>query len=243
MIGLIWGASMLFREKPLPAELQIPVSDEGVPGAGPLRRGEWFQEVWNKRRHSWIGKKTKRQQGAVVFLGDSITQGWGNRMGGAFGDLKVANRGIAGDTSRGVLFRLPEDVLALNPRGVVLLIGTNDIADGAEPEVIANNVRLIVSALQEHNADMPIIICEVFPAGPDNNRPVAKIKQLNALYAEAWADDPNVVVLKTFRLFANDEELAMPVYIPDLLHPNAAGYKRWEAAVRPVLVSLGLMKN
>jgi lysophospholipase L1-like esterase len=64
-----------------------------------------------------------------VFLGDSITQGW-NDLASAFPDMKVANRGInGGDTTRGVLIRLQDDVLSLDPAAIVLLIGTNDLEE------------------------------------------------------------------------------------------------------------------
>jgi len=108
------------------AHYQIPASDEGLPGAGPIRRYDWFRKLWADKRTAW-SKRVRQDQNAVVFLGDSITQGWGDQMGGSFPGMKVANRGISGDTSRGVLIRLQEDVLSLNPSAIVLLIGTNDL--------------------------------------------------------------------------------------------------------------------
>src|SRR5882724_9389000 len=73
------------------AKLQIPETDEGLPGAGPIRRAEWFKKLWVERRSGWETRK-QQDEGAVVFLGDSITQGWGDDIGGAFAGLKVANR-------------------------------------------------------------------------------------------------------------------------------------------------------
>ena len=98
-------------------EFAIPATDEGLPGQGPIRRFDWFQDLWQERREAW-SKQIDKDQNAIVFLGDSITQGWGEDMGGVFGP-KVANRGISGDTTRGMLIRLDRDVLALNPSGVV----------------------------------------------------------------------------------------------------------------------------
>ena len=94
----------------------LPATDEGLPGGGPIRRGEWFRPIWNGRRTAW-SRRTQEDQGALVFLGDSITQGWGDDFGEAFAGVKLANRGISGDTTRGMLIRLDEDVLELNPRG------------------------------------------------------------------------------------------------------------------------------
>ena len=83
----------------------IPATDEGLPGDAAIRRSDWFQKLWRERRSSWA-QQVEHDQGAVVFLGDSITQGWGERLGAAFPGVKVANRGISGDTTRGVLIRL-----------------------------------------------------------------------------------------------------------------------------------------
>src|SRR5207244_3908327 len=154
------------------------------PGAGPLRRYDWFKRLWNERRSAWAARQ-QQDQGAVVFLGDSITQGWGNDVGGAFPGMKVANRGISGDTSRGVLIRLKDDVLALKPAAVVLLIGTNDLEEKAEPETIAGNLKLILEELKKHDPKMPIVLCQVMPSSATKNRPSKQIQQVNQLYAAA----------------------------------------------------------
>ena len=72
----------------------LPPTDDGLPGAGPIRRYEWFQQLWRERRSAWA-KRVDKDQGAVVFLGDSITQGWGGGLGAAFPGVKVANRASA----------------------------------------------------------------------------------------------------------------------------------------------------
>ena len=148
----------------------IPATDDGLPGAGPIRRYDWFQKLWRERRAQWA-KEREQDKGAVVFLGDSITQGWGDDLGAAFPGVKVANRGISGDTTRGVLIRLQEDVLALDPAAVVLLIGTNDLEEGATPEMIAGNLKLILAALEKHDPRMPIVLCQVFPELGDQEAP------------------------------------------------------------------------
>jgi lysophospholipase L1-like esterase len=145
----------------------------------------------------------QQDQGALVFLGDSITQGWGDNIGGAFPGVKVANRGISGDTTRGVLIRLKEDVLDLQPRAVVLLIGTNDLEEQADPETVTANLKLILAALKTHNAAMPIILCQVFPSSETKKRPADKIKKLNQLYAAAVKGDPRVIPIETWALFAD----------------------------------------
>src|SRR6187431_1742543 len=198
------------------ASLQIPATDDGLPGAGPIRRYDWFQNVWRARRSSFA-QRLAADRGAVVFLGDSITQGWGGGLGAAFPGVKVANRGIDGDTSRGVLIRLQEDVLSLDPAAVVLLIGTNDLEEGASAETIAGNLKLILSALEAHDPKMPIVLCQVFPSAASKKRPSDLIKALNALYRAAVKNDARVTFVETWPLFADGAGDAIGDEFPDLL--------------------------
>ena len=223
-----------------PAAFAIPDSDEGLPGAGPIRRSEWFQNLWKERRGVWAGRKAADKR-ALVFLGDSITQGFGDDFHGAFPGAKLANRGISGDTTRGMLLRLADDCLALDPAGVVMLMGTNDLEEGAEPETIAGNVKAIISAIEAKNPRTPIIVCQVFPSAADKQRPAEKIKKLNALVAEQVKGDPRVRLVDTWTLFANGDGDARVEEFPDLLHPNELGYSKWVAAIRPVLETLDLV--
>jgi len=227
---------------PPESRFALPPSDDGLPGAGPIRRHDWFQKLWIERRAAFHAAR-EADRGAVVFLGDSITQGWEHRLENAFAGMKSANRGISGDTSRGLLLRLDEDVLAIDPAAVVLLIGTNDLADGAAPETIAENVTLILRALKAHDPEMPIVLCQVFPSSPSKTRPADRIKALNALYVGAVKGDPQVTVLDTWRLFADASGDAKLEEFPDLLHLNDAGYARWAAALRPVLATLGFVET
>ena len=216
----------------------IPATDDGLPGAGPIRRADWFQRTWTQRRSSWAGRE-QQDQNSLVFLGDSITQGWGGNLTQLFPGIKTANRGISGDTTRGVLIRLQEDVIAFKPRGVVLLIGTNDLEEAATPEVIAGNIRLILAALKEHNPKLPVVLCNVMPSSETKKRPAAQIRRINQLVFAALKDEPQVTYVDTFALFANTQGDAKPEEFPDLLHPNAAGYLKWTAALRPALEHLG----
>lgn len=225
------------------ARFEVPATDDGLPGIGPVRRYDWFRKLWRERRAKWAGEVAK-DQGAVVFLGDSITQGWHDDFDGMFPELKTANRGISGDTTRGVLVRLQEDVIALNPRAVVLLIGTNDLDEaGGNPWVVASNIRLIVDRLRMHNAAMPVVICQVMPSSHQRNRPAYLIRRVNQLLLELTADQPQVTVVDTWKLFAGPTNDAKPEEFPDLLHPNKAGYAKWAAALRPVFATLGLLER
>jgi lysophospholipase L1-like esterase len=221
---------------------EIPDSDEGLAGSGPIRRYPWFRDLWKNRRSAWA-RQVNQDQNSLVFLGDSITQGWGERVSVAFPGVKIANRGISGDTTRGVLIRLGEDVLGVIPQGVVLLLGTNDLEEGASPETIASNLNLILSELEMHNRNMPVVLCLVFPSSASKNRPADKIRATNALCAKVAQDYSQVRVLDTWSLFADEHGDAKIEEFPDLLHPNDAGYAKWEAALRPILATSGFLET
>jgi lysophospholipase L1-like esterase len=224
----------------LPAVARFP-EDSAFPGKGPLRKADWFRNTWRTRRLAfWNGRE--RDYGAVVFLGDSITQGWGS-LAKDFPNLKVANRGISGDLTRGVLYRLKEDVLDLKPAAVVLLIGTNDLEDQADPAVVAENVKAILAALKAHDAKMPVVVCKVMPSHANMRRPAEKIKQLNEGVDELVKGDGQWVRCDTWSVFADEQGNANKEEFPDLLHPNPAGYAKFAAAVRPILEKLNIGKQ
>ncbi len=222
-----------------PSVAPYPSQSQSLPGKGPMQTWAPFPEMWMQRRTEFQQQR-QEDRGAIVFLGDSITQGWDN-LAKAFPDFKVANRGIAGDTTRGVLYRLNEDVIDLKPKAVVLLIGTNDIGLGAKPDDVADNIKAIIAALQKSNPRMPIIFCEIMPSnGAEWNRPPATIEKVNALVLKAIKDDSQVAVCNTWSIYADQNGNCSQSEFPDLLHPNAAGYALWAKALQPILNNLGL---
>jgi lysophospholipase L1-like esterase/poly(3-hydroxybutyrate) depolymerase len=217
-----------------------PPSSE-FPGEGPVQPGIWFRGLWQEKRADWA-KNRERDKEAVVFLGDSITQGWSS-LANDFPKLRVANRGISGDTTRGVRYRLQGDVLELHPKAVVLLIGTNDLGLGAAPEGVAKNVSEIIRELRAGGgAELPVIICKVMPSDASKQRPSDKIRRLNELVDQAVSEskDPRLIRVDTFSIFADENGNAKKEEFPDLLHPNATGYGKWRAALEPVFGKLGL---
>ncbi|MFG0266952.1 MAG: SGNH/GDSL hydrolase family protein [Rhodopirellula sp. JB055] len=235
------GLPAIAQDDTATAEKQflIPETNESMAGTGPVRRYDWMKQVWQRRR-STFDARSQQDQNAIVFLGDSITQGWADDFRGAFKNRKVANRGISGDTTRGMLYRLKADVLDLDPKAVVMLMGTNDLEEHASPETIASNVRLIVEALNAHDAEMPIVLCLVMPSSETKSRPASQIKRINELLTEIANENPTVHLVDTWTPFANEHGDAKEEEFPDLLHPNAAGYSKWKAALEPTLQKLNL---
>ena len=220
--------------------LPTPAAEATLPGEGALRRYDGYVKRWNTVRPQWATEVAK-DQGTVVFFGDSITQGWGTDFKKSFDSMKLANRGIGGDTTRGMLLRLKEDVLALNPKAVVLLMGTNDIEVEVPVDAIGHNFQKIVAALKAHDPKMPVVVCRIFPSSATKKRPKETILAVNELFAAAVKGDPQFTVLDTYALFANAEGDALPALFPDLLHLNAAGYSKWASALRPVFATLGYL--
>ena len=241
-LSLLLTALSLSAADPSHYALPAPEAEAGLPGEGALRRYDGYVKRWNAIRPQWAADVAK-DQGATVFFGDSITQGWGTDFKQAFPGMKLANRGIGGDTTRGMLLRLKEDVLSLHPRTVVMLMGTNDIEVGIPADAIGRNFAKIVAALKAHDPKMPVIVCRIFPSAAAKKRPKETILAVNALFDAAVKDDPQFTVLDTYALFADAEGDALPALFPDLLHLNAAGYAKWASALRPLFATLGHLET
>ena len=118
----------------------------------------------NVERRTLFAQQRAADQDAVVFVGDSITEGW-QTLRQDFADLpvKVANRGIGGDTTPNLLYRLQDDVLDLHPRALVLMIGTNDLGEHTAPSDIADNLRTLLRRIRAAYPHIPIAWCLVMP--------------------------------------------------------------------------------
>lgn len=138
---------------------------------------------------------------------------------------------------------MEKDVLSLNPTGIVLLIGTNDLEEGASPETIAGNLKLILDKLQAHRSDMPVILCQVFPSDASKKRPADAIREINKRYGDLAKNYSQVTVLDTWTLFADENGNAKELEFPDLLHPNERGYTKWAKALQPLLATTGFVET
>ena len=218
---------------PYPAQ-----TDEAAwPGAGPIRVGNWMND---NRAYSWTLRE--KDQAAVVFVGDSLVGGW-KSLGKAFPGIKVANRGIGGDVSRGVLFRFQGDGVDLNPSAIVYCVGSNDLsAHGKAADTVAN-IAATVDLARKANPNVPIILCTI----PPRNAPNAPIlpgalDSLNSQLKTYAIGKPNMVVLDLFSVFATPEGGINPEFIgKDGIHITPAGYEKWAALLRPVLTGMGVV--
>ncbi len=118
-----------------------------------------------------------------------------------------------------MLLRLKDDVLSLDPAAVVMLMGTNDLEEQATAGEIAGNVKLIVAALKAHNAQLPIVLCNVMPSSADKKRPADKIQEINKQVFEVVKGDPQITVVDTWTLFAGEGGDAKKEEFPDCCIP------------------------
>lgn len=190
----------------------------------------------NVERRTLFAQHRTQDQNAIVFVGDSITEGW-HTLEQDFAGLpvKVVNRGIGGDTTPNLLYRLQDDVLDLHPRALVVLIGTNDLGEHTAPADIASNLRAFHDRVRAAYPQIPIAWCLVMPRKGDDTYP-QRIHELNTLIGQIAASDPKITVCDTFTPFAlPDGSSKSEDFVPDHLHLNPAGYAVWRSVLYPVL--------
>ena len=220
---------------------QFPSLDK-LPGKVPPTVWAGLARAWSGAHARWQATASS-DTGAVVFLGDSITEGW-RTLAQDFPNLKVANRGIGGDITSGVLYRLRADVLSLRPVAIVLLIGTNDVGDGASGEDVAANIQLILLAIKNTDPNIKVIVCKVMPRAERNGAIFAqiyaeKIQKANSLVEQFVQGQPNFAICDTWGIYADDKGNPNAAdFNGDHLHLNAAGYAVWKTALDPVIAGL-----
>jgi lysophospholipase L1-like esterase len=156
--------------------------------------------------------------------------------------MQVANRAIGGDVTRGILFRLKEDVLELHPKAVVLLIGTNDLSAKEDPSIAASNIGAILDQIASESPAPPVVLCTLPPRqSPEAPIDASQVAALNGLIKQLANAKPNVTLFDTYPLFAKDDGSPDPEYFrPDKLHFAAPGYEKLRQALDPVFANLKL---
>jgi lysophospholipase L1-like esterase len=175
----------------------------------------------------------------VVFMGNSITEGWGNLRPEFFAGKPYVNRGISGETTPQMLRRFKQDVVRLEPAAVVILAGINDIAGNTGPTTIEAITENIVSMVELANkSDIKVVLCAVLPANKFPWRPevipTEKVVQLNALlknYAES-----NTIPYVDYYTPMVDDAGGLPLALAaDGVHPNVTGYLIMEPLLEEAL--------
>ena len=183
------------------------------------------------------------QQGQVdvLFIGDSITAGWNQKIWDEnFAPLKAANFGIGGDHTGNLLWRLQHGAIGnLQPKLIVLLIGVNNFGHLNEtPRQVAAGVTKVVEQLRLAWPNAKILLNGVFPFEQQASSPARiKVKQLNRSIKKL-ADSKFVFYKDYGRLMLNKDGSISPEIMGDFLHPTAKGYQLWAEALEPDIAEL-----
>ncbi|MGO9230679.1 MAG: SGNH/GDSL hydrolase family protein [Bryobacteraceae bacterium] len=228
-IALFVLSTLLLRAQP-----QAPPQDVAPPRVHMLDQlARMVNDYGNTARYAAEDAKVlppAAGEDRVVFMGDSITDAWGRGVGVFFPGKPYINRGIGGQVTPQMLLRFHQDVIALKPKVVVILAGTNDIGGNVGPMTLeatedyflsmidvarANNIRVVLSSV------MPV--CDYFKP-QTAQRPPERILALNR-WLKDYAETNNCVYLDYFSAMVDDKGMFRKELTYDGLHPNAAGYE------------------
>ena len=225
-----------------PAASPSPMDCEQMPALKQqLERAEgrlkdWPQTARYRDANTSVTAPAKNET-RVVFMGDSITDLWDDQgYGGFFPGKPYVNRGIGGQTTPQMLIRFRRDVIALQPKVVVILAGTNDIAGNTgpvAPQFIQDNLATMAELARLHG--IRVVLASLLPVsdyerrkdGQPNpqtvRRPPAQIKALNE-WIKNYAAQHNHTYLDYYSAMKDDKEMLKDELSDDGLHANAAGY-------------------
>lgn len=197
------------------------------------------------KRHEGFLKDLKATNGkvGVLFVGDSITDGW--RRNGkqtfekTYGPLDALNIGIGGDRTQHVLWRLEHgEVEGIKPKVAVLMIGTNNLGSNTNDEIVAG-VAKIVAALREKLPESKVLLLAIFPRGAAADDPArGRIKAINAQLATLDDGGKTVRYLDIGDKFLAEGGTLPKDVMPDALHPNEKGYQIWAESMAPTLAEM-----
>lgn len=183
----------------------------------------------------------------VVFMGNSITEGWLRVHPSFFDDKPYIDRGISGQTTPQMLLRFRQDVINLKPSIVVILAGINDIAENTGPitlEETAGNIFSMAELAKAHG--IKVIMCTVLPASdfpwkPDMN-PGPKVVKLNTLLS-SYAKQNNIPFVDYYTSMVNNSLGLQKELGEDGVHPNEKGYAIMEPLVERAITNLSNKKS
>ncbi len=219
--------------QPLPASL-LQCADVARALTAVVNQDGRLRDWANLARYREANKAVTRAE--AVFMGDSITDAWQQpRFGGFFPGKSYIDRGISAQTTPQMLIRFRPDVVALKPRVVVILAGTNDIAGNTGPatnDEIQNNLASMAELARAN--DIRVVLASITPvsayhAAPNAiaqtaRRPVERIKAIND-WMKTYAAANKHVYLDYYSAMIDSAGMLKAELSEDDLHPNAAGYK------------------
>jgi lysophospholipase L1-like esterase len=231
--------------------LALALALAGLVLAGPARADDKpdkkntavIPSIKDENRHKGFLEVAKKGNIDVVFLGDSITDGWRGSGKDVWKEeiepLKAANFGIGGDRTQHVLWRVENGELeGYKPKAAVLMIGTNNLSANTDEE-IADGVKAIVEAIHKKHPKTKVLLLGIFPRGEkptDKNRD--RIKNINKMIAKMDDDGKTVKYLDIGDKFLEKDGTLSKEIMPDFLHLSKKGYEIEAHAIKPTLSEL-----
>lgn len=211
----------------------------------------WALDWWMPRHEQKLAElramKAAGQPPGIVFIGDSITQGWEKEGRAvwpeAFGRYHPLNLGYGGDRTENVLWRLQHgEIDGIAPKVAVLMIGTNNAGHRQEdPATTAAGIRRVVEELRTRLPDTRVLVLAVFPR---DEKPGTHLRRLNDGVNARIAglhDGRHVFFLDIGAALTEPDGTLSREVMPDLLHLSEQGYRRWARAIGPMLERLMAM--
>jgi len=200
-------------------------------------------------RHESFNAISKQGKAPLVFLGDSITQGWSGKGKEAWANtwapMGAVNFGIGGDRTEHVLWRLENGNFdGLKPKLVVLMIGTNNTGHVGRPqkelsgalyqcsaEQTAAGVKAVIAKLQSKLPETKVLMLGIFPRGADKNDKMRQQNEATNSIIAKLANDSKVYFMDIGKTFLAADGTLSKEIMPDLLHLNEKGYDMWTQAI------------
>ena len=184
-------------------------------------------------------KAPAKGENRVIFMGNSITIGWIEKHPDFFRDKPYINRGISGQTTPQMLVRFRADVIHLQPKVVVILAGTNDIAGNTGPSTLEMIEDNIASMAELANANgIKVILSSVLPAfdypWKPGLQPAEKIVALNT-WIQKYCTEKGFIYVDYFNAMADERHGLKAELTYDGVHPNLAGYQVMEPLVEKAI--------
>ncbi|WP_167604894.1 GDSL-type esterase/lipase family protein [Maribellus sediminis] len=197
-----------------------------------------FGTYYNQRLSLFISLPDEPNE--IIMLGNSITDGgeWSELLPG----YNVKNRGISGDVTAGVLYRLNE-VTSAKPAKVFLLIGINDLARGIPADTVFKNICLIAEKIRATTPETEVYIQSILPVNPSFKKFAGHVDKTNAVKQinqklNDWCSENDVEFVNLFDAFIeSDSDYLDPEFTNDGLHLTAKGYLTWIKIIYPFIKS------
>ena len=208
----------------------------------------WAVDWWLPRHKDKLEEKRKLidagTQPGIVFIGDSITEGW-EKEGREVWRRHYARHnalalGFGGDRTENVLWRLQHgEIDGIAPKVAVLMIGTNNTGHRAEnPATTAAGIKRLVDEIRQRLPDTKLLLLAIFPRGEKPDDVQRGLNERVNQLIEGYADGRNVHFLNINAALLNADGTLSKDVMPDLLHPNEKGYGLWQRAMAPTLDKL-----